>query len=321
MKKQEIIHQILSSNICKEWHWFKYHFDFYKSGLEHPFARAIIEALYNIELRINGVAKVLIDRIASINGKEKYLPHYEQLLQICSEIYVLNQAVNYFTQQEVEFLYEPSLGVSNKNPEFIIKNNNYSVGIEVKQPSLINHMQQRNQNPYQIATRAMGKKDIFQGGKVTLPRDNPVKDFLISADEKFSSFKKTNNFFGVLFIIWDDFIYEPISALIGKPYGLFLEGSFAKDKNGHKLDFENVDAVFIDRQLTQFLNAAADRPLLYGKSHAMDYGSEKDFPFKVKLQNPRGSDIPREIMNCYHIVDWAPELGAEYNPNDFIFWF
>lgn len=111
------------------------------------------------------------------------------------------------------------------------------------------------------------------GGKATLPRDNPVKDFLISADEKFRNFKREGNFYSVLFIIWDDFIYEPISAFLAKPAGLFLEDSFARDGAGKALRFKNVDAVFLDRQLTQFMNSAGD-----------------------------------------------PFLGAEYNPQDFVFW-
>jgi hypothetical protein len=61
---------------------------------------------------------------------------------------------------------------------------------------------------------------------MTLPRDNPVKDFLVSADAKFEHFKETDaNFIGVLVIIWDDFIYEPISSLISESAGRGRSGA------------------------------------------------------------------------------------------------
>ena len=57
-----------------------------------------------------------------------------------------------------------------------------------------------------------------EGEATTLPRDDPVKDFLVSANAKFEHFKKADapNFVGVLVIVWDDFIWQdqPISPLI-----------------------------------------------------------------------------------------------------------
>jgi hypothetical protein len=45
---------------------------------------------------------------------------------------------------------------------------------------------------------------------VLLPRDNPVKDFLLSADAKFAAFKAQHlTFTSALVIVWDDFIQEP----------------------------------------------------------------------------------------------------------------
>jgi len=267
----------------------------------------------------------MIDRLASISGKEGYLPHYEQLLQVLAEIYIFNQAATYFHKEdEVEFIYEPTRGDSRKNPEFIIKTKDYDIGIEVKQPSLIEHINKRGEKPYQVSIRlpfvdTLGER--FGRENITLPRDNPVKDFLISADAKFKNFKKSKNFFSVLFIIWDDFIYEPISALIGEPSGLFREDSFAKDCNGNPLNFVNVDAVFIDRHLIQFINASRDSELLYQKKHAMDYGYKKEFPYKVVIPNPTGQKIPDEIIDCFQMWSCSHELGAEYVPSDFIMWF
>lgn len=326
MEKEQLIAYVFQSKIFSEWHYFKFHFNFYKLGLEHPFAKSIIEALINVEKVIPGFAYNIIDRLASLSGRERHLPHYEQLLQVLAEIYVFNQAANYFSSNDnVKFIYEPTSGDSRKNPEFVIETNNYSVGIEVKQPSLINHINKRGEKPYQVSIRIPhfvdSLSEMLGRENITLPRDNPVKDFLISANGKFESFKESSNFYSVLFIVWDDFVYEPISALIGNPSGLFTEGSFAQHADGRPYDFPNVDAVFIDRHLRQFINASCDTELLYQKKHAMEYGNKTEFPFKVIIPNPIGQRIPDEITDCFQVWSCNPKLGAEYVPSDFITWF
>jgi len=39
-------------------------------------------------------------------------------------------------------------------------------------------------------------------GSITYPRDNPVEDFLHSADVKFEGFRDDPAFYGALFIVW-----------------------------------------------------------------------------------------------------------------------
>lgn len=306
-----------------KWHWFKYHFQFYKYGIEHPFAKSIVDAMLNIEKKIDGYSVSTINRMAELSGKEKYEPHYEQLLQICSEIYVINQASKYFYDTDAIFKYEPSCGDSKKNPEITIQLKDCSIGIEVKQPSLFNHIRKRGSNSLQVSTRVPDLLDILKekyNENITLPRDNPVKDFLISANGKFRNFTSDKSFYSILFIIWDDFIYEPISALLGEPSGLLLEGSFAKDKDGKSLKFENIDAVFLDRQLVQIINATRDEPLLYNKTHAMDYGLKNEFPYKVVIPVNKDRVLPAEILDCFQVWNLEPSLGAEYNPSDLILW-
>lgn len=326
MTKNELIKAIFDSNIMRKWHWFTFHFQMYALGSEHHFAKSILDALLNIEDKIPGYAMNVISRMASICGREKNQEDYEQLMQICGEVYITNQAVSYYKNKKSNFKYEPFCGETKKNPEFIIECDDWSLGIEVKQPSLLKHGFIRSENPIQLPMRAPGlldtAKKLHNPNGVTLPRDNPVKDFLISANDKFKEFKKHNsNFYGVLFIIWDDYIYEPISSLVGKPSGIFQEDSFAKDKTGQKLEFPNVDAVFIDRQLSQFRLSAGDKPLLYSKQHAMDYGTKEQFPFKVIIKNPIGKNLPEEIIDCFQVLELSPTLGAEYLPQDMVFWF
>lgn len=326
MKRNDVIRLFILSDIFKKWHWFAYHFQFYLIGKEHRFAKSIVDAISNIESVIPGFAKSIIKKIASISGKEKFLPHYEQLIQLCAELYVLNHTISYFSKLNANISHEESLDSKDKTPELIIETDEVFLGIEVKAPSLISHMNDRYNRPSQISTRVPGllESTIDFWGKeaITYPRDNPVKDFLLSADKKFERFKSQNQeFIGLLFIVWDDFIYEPISALLGQPSGLFLESSFAKNEQGKSITFPNVDAVVIDRHLINIIYASRDEPLLYNKRHAMDYGSKDEFPFKVVIPSPYSLvELPEIIIDCFQLYHLSPDLGAEYMPVDYIFW-
>lgn len=321
MEKYELIDIILKSDIFKKWHWYSFHFQFYALGCEHPFAGSLVDAILDIDNKINGYAISVVHKIASISGREKYRPHYEQLLQICSEIYVISQAARYFSDSSYVFRYEPT-SISLKNPKIIIESPAFRLGLEVKQPSLLDHMEKRSHNMLQLPHRLDIKPEDIDAG-ITLPRDNCVKDFLISSDDKFKGFKELDsNFTSILFIVWDDYIFEPISALLGEPSGLLQDTSFAVDPLGNRLTFCNVDAIILDRQMIQFILATRTEPLLYGKSHAMEYGTVDKFPYKVIIPNPVGKPIINDIRNCFQVRDINDiELGAEYIPSDGITWF
>lgn len=210
MDKKELIRYIYCSKIMEKWHWFSYHFSFISVPyeLKHPFAKSLVDTLLNINKKIPDYAISMIDRIASYSENEKFQNHYEQLLQICAEIYVLNQAVNYYKDAPVKIHNEPTIGNSKMNPEFVLEFSDYKVGVEVKQPSLINHKKQRkkgtieipikNEKTFSFAEQNYTKENIIK------PHFNSVKDFLISANKKIKEFKNEENFYSILFIIWDD---------------------------------------------------------------------------------------------------------------------
>ncbi|NJM73101.1 MAG: hypothetical protein HC862_24815 [Scytonema sp. RU_4_4] len=160
---------------------------------------------------------------------------------------------------KTSFRWEPTpASGSKKNPEIIVQSNDYQIGVEVKAPSILNHIRQRSSNSLQFPARVLPKHiiEIFPGadGGVTFPRDNPVKDFLISADKKFAPFKQENeNFSSILVIVWDDYVYEPISSLTHPFCGLFTPNSFAQDAAGEPLQFPSVDGVIIIRHLHQLI--------------------------------------------------------------------
>jgi len=220
-------------------HWFRHHFEHHLRGGEHPFARSIVPACLDCEPHIPGFAKGMIDAIAAPSGKEKDRRQYEQLIQRLAELLVIRQLVTYPWPFAARYRWEPTAAGSKKNPELVVEGGPCAFGIEVKAPSLLDHIDKRGKNPTQVPSRSMPQEaittlpDADRG--VTLPRDNPVKDFLVSSDAKFIAFKKADpEFRGVLVIVWDDFIYEPISSLMHEHCGLLTPKSFARGPNGDR---------------------------------------------------------------------------------------
>lgn len=321
MNKKEAIDIIRKSDIYNKWHFFKYHFDFYDKGLEHILAKSIVDMTVELEKAIPKVGVDYINKIAAINGKPNETKHYDQLLQVLAELMIVHKAVAFPWGAEIKFAYEPKSGASNKNPELTIQTKTLSIGLEVKAPELVKKHNERATKPQQIPSRSEAFK-AFDKEKTMLPRDNPVKDFLISADNKFAEFKKANpNFYSVLVIVWDDFIYEPISSLTSPQSGLFTENSFAKDEAGNVLKFPNLDCVVITRHLLPIVRGTRDEPLPDLSRHPLDYGRDKEFPFKVIILNPWNKlEPPKEVIDCFQVQKPGPQLGAEYLPSDFITW-
>lgn len=321
MKKDAIIERVLKSDLNNKWHWFSYHFKFFKNGFEHPFAKSIVDCIYNISQINEDAAIDLIDKLTSISGKEKDIDHYEQLMQVLAEILIINQAFTYNWTDLLGFEYEPRTDLSNKNPEINIKTKFRTIGIEVKSPSILKYQAERQSRGVQLTSRNLFR-DVLDKNKTTLPRDNPVKDFLISANSKFKSFKeKIPNYISVLYIVWDDFINEPISALLAKPHGLFEIDSFAKDKNGKIMKFEYVDFIMISRHRFQFQQMAGEAIFPDEIEHPLDYGKKEIFPFKVIIKNPysTANDF-KELNDCFQVYEPSSLMGAEYNPGDIIMW-
>lgn len=328
MEKSDLIEYIKKTDIINKWHWFGYHFKYYFCNFEHPFAKSIVESCLSCESSIPGFAKKFIDDLSQISGidknvdNEKAQRHYEQLMQKLAELFIIKQVINYEWPTEAKFAYEPVSPTSKKNPEIVVELEASRIGIEVKAPSITNHSQQRSTNSIQLTTRNTIGEIYREEENVTLPRDNPIKDFLISADKKFQGFKKHDqSFYGVLVIVWDDHIYEPITVLQDSTSGLFTPNSFAKDLNGNPLEFKNVDGVIIVRHLHQFKLAAAEAPLLDNCTDAFDFGLDTQSLPNVYIPNPNNKGIPEYVAKCLDAYPPNECMGAEYMPQDVVFWF
>jgi len=189
MDKEEVFEKIFESPLMPSWHWFGGHFSHQKHGQHHPFSDAIADAIAEVDDKIPGYATKAIRAITSLSGKEKYLKHYEQLLQELSELHIIKQIVTSDWPDLESFEHEPTPLTSKKNPEMSVKYAGGEIGIEVKAPSLHTYNINRSTNPIQLVSRFPPDdlRDLLSHFKnqVTPSKDATVKDFLKSADEKF----------------------------------------------------------------------------------------------------------------------------------------
>lgn len=223
MAKNEIINIFLHSKIMTEWHYFQYHFNFYLNGHSHPFADSIVRLVTDIEDNLPGAGRDYIKKIENINGREKFVPHYDQLLQVLSEILIVHRTLKFNWDVSRSFAYEPKAGNSNMNPELVVNTKSFSLGVEVKTPEFVRKYNERAKREFQLPTRS-DFINTFDKEKIMLPRDNVIKDFLLSANIKFKNFKEeVPNFYGILVIVWDDYVYDESTDAIQpedrrKPY-------------------------------------------------------------------------------------------------------
>jgi hypothetical protein len=134
---------VLTIGGAEQWHWFTYHF----SKLPpHPMARSVIDASAECEKQIPGLGFQFIQDIASICGKEKHEPHYEQLLQKLSEVLVLRQLLNLEWPEGTTFQHEPAASATGKRPELRVVTPERGFLFEVKTPSLLEHTRARRIN-------------------------------------------------------------------------------------------------------------------------------------------------------------------------------
>jgi len=124
------------------------------------------------------------------------------------------------------------------NPEFRSATGGIFYCAEVKTPALLKQQRLRSRgNIVQLPARFDGAKEIAQNiageDNILLPRDNPIKDFLESSNQKFESYQRYYpEDYRLLLIVWDDYIYEPISVLLSPFKGLLTPNSFSKDAEG-----------------------------------------------------------------------------------------
>lgn len=326
MERDELFADLLEG-IAKGWHWWDWHFQRAAAGEDIPFVTALVDALLAIDSKMPGYAGRSAAAIVALGGRDHHKPDYEQLLQRLAEIHVALHAVRTAWPTGTTFADEPVAPGSGRNPEFVISTADLRIGVEVKAPALLQHAEQRSSNPFQAAARTLPPNALEQlageGKKVTLPRDNPVKDFLLSADAKFAPFHEADaDFYGLLVIVWDDFIYEPVSSLTNPSSGLFTPSSFATDEQGAPLKFAHMDGIVLVSHL-QFLKLAlsedgAGRPFEIGRD-IFRWNIDPARP-AAYLDTPAGKSIPGDVQTLLSTRPLDELPGAEYHPSDLVIW-
>jgi len=324
MSRNEIIQMFIDKIMSREWHWLSYHFSPYKNGYEHFLIASIIDKCIEIDQAIPGFSEKFAEKLASYSGREGYLPHYEQIIQLLSELYVIGHLVS-IPFEEPRFEIEPTIGGSKKNPEIGIKLANKEILVEVKCREFIGHHNNRGNAAIEIPSRQDGMVDFANGIKkaseiLVLPRDNVVKDFLISADEKFASFKVNNpDAITLLVIIWDDFIYEPISALLNDASGLLTDKSFYKNGGGAQ-KFSNIDAVLIVRQSHHIVRATRDELPVDGLKHPLDWGRLGQVLPKALVSVNSSEELNGYLCDILQAQDIRElQYAADYRPQQLVF--
>jgi hypothetical protein len=267
----------------------------------------------------------LIRDVASLSGIEKHEPHYEMLLQKLSEILVLRQLLYLPWPEGSTFENEPAAAPNGKRPELKVETPDRIYLFEVKAPSFLSHQRARSENPVQFPGRMFDgamRKMLAGEQKPILPRDNPIKDFLASAEEKFAPFAGRKEVIGVLVVVWDDFIFEPITSLVHEPsQGLLTDRTFARRSDGSPVTYPHLDAVVVVRHLTYFQQGAAEQ--LAEREHAFDFGGDGDLP-NVLVPVPGGKQLPDFVQSGLRAIRYDDEmLGrfADYRPQEVVIWF
>lgn len=323
MKREEVAAILVDKITNEKWHFLAYHFSQYKKGLEHFLCASIFDACLRVESEVPGYVESFANKLAEISGREMYIPHFEQIIQLLSELYVINHMVS-IGLADAKYVLEPRASGSDKNPEIGVILPDKKIYVEVKCREFTTHHNNRGMASVEVPARIDGIRELASRllkdkETIVYPRDNVIKDFLVSANEKFRGFKKeAPDAITMLVIVWDDFIYEPITSLLNEHSGLLTEKSFFR--NGDQpVKFENIDAVIIVRQSHQIVAATRDQFPCDGLMHPLDWGRVGSVLPKAYVPINTSSAMDSylcEIMQAQHISELSH--AADYRPQELV---
>lgn len=319
-RRLALYERIWAGPMFSQWHWLRWNFDQIQVTRETYFAQYSLNALIRCDEVMPGFAHEMLDRLATLGGTEESERDRAQILSWLAEVLVIHHFVRWQWVSPVTFDHEPTVVAGGMNPEVVINGAGWRFGIEVKSPDLLEFAKTRRTCESQYLARVEGGQDPAQIGAVLYPRDNPVKDFLRSANAKFEGFREDPTFFSALFIVWDDFINEPLSALLSPASGLLTPRSFDRDDQGDPQFYPAVDAVVMLRHQHQFALGMANRPAEDERTDFLDYGAVDQFPPNAVVPLVTGREPPDEIVDALQAVLPEPRMGAEYVPAELVWW-
>lgn len=320
------IHTYHMLNFSKVRNWVSY---FLSVQRPNPFGMQLLNALAFCEDKVIGLGVKLLKELNEV----KYIntsptireKQFEQFIQKLAEIMVIRNLLKINWGNNVIFSHEPT-APNGKKPEFMIETDDKVYLVEVKCPSLIQHQFARSKCNIQLPTRAMPRqaaegdtRDVQNIGTV-LPRDNPLKDFLISSEEKFSSFILNKERIGILVIVWDEYMYEAISPLKHDICGLLTENSWYRNPDGDAIKFLNIQYVLILNHFNE---------LVFATREEREKQLRKD-PFIIENENYTSNiwceaecslQLPNFISSAFDAYHYTAFRGvADYDITDQIIW-
>ncbi|MDM5283803.1 YecA family protein [Peribacillus frigoritolerans] len=314
MRKEEIINLFIEK--IPENHILNYHVHLCKkhslSRTVHPFLGMMSEALEYLDNLMPTYANRIVTWLSTLVNKSEY----EQNFAVFGEILVLFKVakVANCVNGQPYIVPEPSSKKDSKNPEFRSNIQGIYYAGEVKTPSLAEYIYNR-QSGIQITTH-LPDRDIFIDDKIISPNILRIRDNLVNTHNKYKEYIQKPEYkedYRFLFIVWDDFINEPISALINPYCGLFTKNTFYPES-----DFNLIDGVFIIRHLHQFRRILRNEEFMYDLVHAFDWPSEQ-YPVAF-VQNPNGRKVPDVFIEKFSAINPNDMLFAEYRPTDWVDW-
>lgn len=304
---------------AKEWHWLGYLFAKLPPN-QNLWEFALICS--HVAAHVPDLGVKFVDALADVCTGSYVEAQYEQMLQIFAEVFCIYRILKMPWSKDASFQHEPK-GANGKRPEFRVLAGGAYFIFEVKAPSLLEHQRRRARAPTQIPARLhpdlTAALNASGGGGALMPRDNPVKDFLVDANNKFVGFESGGGV-NILIIVWDDFIYEPLASLIGET-GLLTVNSFNRIEN-KAVQYRAVDMVVCMRHLSVFQQGLAERELLDGRETMFDFGSNPRTP-NVHVPTPWGKPVPELITNGLSSLNYNDEVlrdVAEYRTPELIIW-
>lgn len=299
-------------------HWLSHHLQQFPP--ENEFADNLLSALLACENRIPALGFTLIREIAQVKFVRGDPASYEQLIQKLAEVLALRVALDIDWPENTIFSHEPE-APNGKRPELYIETKNEVFIIEVKCPRLIEHKERRSKDSGQLAARFMPKEQSQEilssmfGDKATLPKDNQIKDFLVSANEKFISFKSDKPTFGLLVLIWDNLLYEVISPLTHGVCGLLTENTWFKNSNEEPERFSSVDGVLVLNHFDVLTSSTRGEAKLH-RADTFNLDRRETAYTNIWCQNSVGKEIPTYFLEAFdatpqdHVEGIITELSA-----------
>lgn len=301
------------------WHWLKYLYNLpWIDNNLWAFAHLCVRA----ERRLPSLGVRYINQLAHLGGRKQDERNYEKMLQLFAEVFAINRILLMPWSDGATLYYEPK-GTYGRRPEFRVVDQGNAYNFEVKSPSLLTHQRKRAKASTQLPVRSTEEFSISikrLSPDVLFPRDNPIKDFLVDADAKFSGFPRGSGT-NILIIVWDDFIYEPIGSLMSDFSGLLTDNSFHR-LDGKAITFDYIDAIICTRQMSVFQEALAERPLPDSRDNMFDL-SRNPFTPNVLISTPWGNSCPQFILESFGALmhdDDRLQTIAEYRIPELIFY-